>query len=43
VTQVVTTQEVINALATVMVTSVVLTGLVSGLLASGVVKKGGKK
>ena len=31
-----TTQAVINTLATVMVTSVVMTGLVSGMMASGV-------
>jgi len=35
----VSTQTVINTLATVMATSVVMTGLVSGLLASGVFEK----
>ena len=41
--QTVLTQAVINTLATVMVTSVVLTGLVSGLMASGVLGEKKKK
>lgn len=41
--QTVLTQAVINTLATVMVTSVVLTGLVSGLMASGVFGEKKKK